>query len=60
MGLFSKKDKGSKRSGGKVVVTGKRIKGTWMMESSIAPNTRRGKRNDVILDTENRRLRTLH
>jgi hypothetical protein len=60
MALFSKKDNGSKRSGGKVVVTGKRIKGTWVMESSIAPKTRRGKPSDVILETENRRVRTLH
>jgi hypothetical protein len=60
MALFSKKDNGSKRGGGKVVVTGKRIKGTWMMESNLAPKTRRGRRSDVILDTENRRVRTLH
>ena len=60
MALFSKKDNGSKRGGGKVVVTGKRIKGTWVMESNLAPKTRRGKRSDVILETENRRVRTLH
>lgn len=60
MALFSKKNVGSKRRGSKVVVTGKRIKGTWVMESNIAPKTRRGKRSDVILETENRRVRTLH
>ena len=60
MALFSKKGNGSKRGGGKVVVTGKRIKGTWVMESNLAPKTRRGKRSDVILETENRRVRTLH
>ncbi|TFH25237.1 MAG: hypothetical protein E4H03_01360 [Myxococcales bacterium] len=60
MALFSKKDNGSKRGGGKVVVTGKRIKGTWVMESNLALKTRRGKRSDVILETENRRVRTLH
>ncbi|TFH24458.1 MAG: hypothetical protein E4H03_03605 [Myxococcales bacterium] len=60
MALFSKKDNGSKRGGGKVVVTGKRIKGTWVMESTLAPKPRRGKRSDVILETENRRVRTLH
>ena len=60
MALFSKKDGGSKRHGGKVVVTGERIKGTWVMESNLKPKTRRGKHNDVILETENRRVRTLH
>ena len=60
MALFSKKDSGSKRGGGKVVVTGKRVNGTWMMETNIAPKTRRGKHSNVILETENHRVRTLH
>jgi len=56
----SKKDSGSNKRGGKVVVTGKRIKGTWVMESNLAPKTRRAKGSDVILESENRRVRTLH
>jgi len=60
MAFFSKKDGGSKRRGGKVVVTGKRMGGTWTMESTVKPSTRRSKRSDAILQTENRRVRTLH
>lgn len=59
MAFFSKKNNGSKSSK-KVVVTGKRIKGTWVMESTLKPKSRRSKRSDVILETENRRVRTLH
>ncbi len=60
MALFSRRGADSKRRGAKVVVTGKRINGTWMMESNLPPKTKRGKRSDVILVTENRRVRTVH
>jgi len=60
MAFFTKKNGGSKRRSGKVVATGKRMGGTWTMESNVKPSTRRGKRGDSILQTENRRVRTLH
>lgn len=60
MALFSRRSSDSKRRGAKVVVTGKRINGTWVMESNLPPRTKRGKPSDVILETENRRARTIH
>jgi len=66
MGLFTKKAESTKRSigtKGKVVVTGKRVKGVWQMESALPLSGRRAKSSrsaGAILETENRRVRTLH
>lgn len=58
MGLFAKRE--DKQAKKQVVVTGKRVKGVWTMESSIRPRQRRAKHDGVILDSDNRRIRTLH
>lgn len=59
MGLFSGKAK-SKRSGTRVVATGKRVRGTWIMESLLSPQPRRTRTGSNVLVGENRRVRTLH
>ncbi len=61
MALFSKKDHGSKRRNRRLVVTGKRVKGTWIMESALPLRARRPRQTaTAILETQNRRVRTLH
>jgi hypothetical protein len=60
MGLLTSKAKGSKQAGKRVVATGKRIKGTWVMESLLSPKPRRSKSRTSTLAGENRRVRTLH
>lgn len=65
MGLFTKKAESTKTNTakGKVVVTGKRVKGVWQMESALPLSARRNRKSNAsrpILETENRRVRTLH
>ncbi len=60
MGMFGKKGDGSKRSTRRVVVTGKRLRGTWVMESALSPRTKSPRGATSNLPTENRRVRTLH
>lgn len=60
MALFSKKGGGSKRSRRRLVVTGKRIKGSWSMESVLPLEAKRSREGSAPLRTENRRVRTLH
>lgn len=62
MGLFKKSEttKGNQRH---VVVTGKRVKGVWQMESALPLSGARRKSSSgsgKILQTQNRRVRTLH
>lgn len=62
MGLF-KKSETSKRAERHVVVTGKRVKGVWQMESALPLSGARrkgSKTSSTILQTQNRRVRTLH
>jgi hypothetical protein len=59
MGLFLGKTK-SKRKGSRVVATGKRVRGTWIMESLLSPEPRRTRSGSNVLVGENRRVRTLH
>jgi len=54
------KGKGSKRKSATVVVTGKRVRGTWVVESLLSPQPRRTRANASVLVGENRRVRTLH
>ena len=57
MKLFNRE----KQSAGKLVVTGKRVRGTWMIESTLPAKAKRSALDPVLLiDTENRRVRTLH
>jgi hypothetical protein len=60
MGLFSKKENTSKDRRSRVVVTGKRVKGSWIMESALPLRRKATKTSGAILGTENRRVRTLH
>jgi hypothetical protein len=57
MGLFSSKQ--SKRAA-RVVATGKRVKGSWTMESRLSPKPNRRRGAQSVLADENRRVRTLH
>jgi len=58
MRLIGKKE--SKRKTTRVVATGKRVKGTWIMESLLSPKSGRGRSGSGVLVGENRRVRTLH
>ena len=50
-----------KQSAGKLVVTGKRVRGTWMIESTLPAKAKRSARDPgLLVDGENRRVRTLH
>jgi len=50
-----------RQSGSKLVVTGKRVRGTWMIESTLPAKAKRSARDPgVLIDSENRRVRTLH
>lgn len=63
MGLITNTKKETSRTtrrSTRVVVTGKRINGTWIMESKIAPQRRAGNQAQTALPATNRRVRTLH
>jgi hypothetical protein len=60
MGLFSSKAKSSSRRAARVVATGKRVKGTWIMESRLSPKPSTRRSGASVLAGENRRVRTLH
>ena len=54
-------DGSEKKAGKQVVVTGKRVRGTWMIESRLPAKAKRSRRDPgLMLDSENRRVRTLH
>ncbi len=59
MALFNNKQNDSKRRT-RLVATGKRVKGSWIMETALPAKTRQSNRREQILVTENRRVRTLH
>jgi len=59
MGWISNNKKTTSRTT-RVVVTGKRVKGTWMMESKLTPQRRTRRHAQNALPAENRRVRTLH
>lgn len=60
MALFSKNTKTEDSKTRKVVLTGKRTRGTWVMESRLEPKARRSSDDPSVLVAENRRVRTLH
>lgn len=60
MGLFSAKPKAAKQRTSRVVATGKRVRGTWMMESRLSPKPTPRRSGAAIVAGENRRVRTLH
>ena len=58
MAMFAKRQS---KKGQNLVVSGKRRDGVWTMESKLRPKARRSKTGDaLVLDRENRRVRTLH
>jgi len=59
MALFAKKAE-TKSGETRLVATGKRVKGTWMMESRLPIKAKRGRQSGQIMERENRRVRTLH
>ena len=61
MSLITNKTKNTTATKTRVVATGKRLKGTWMMESKLEPG-RRARRSDdqTAQPGRNRRVRTLH
>lgn len=61
MGLFTGgKSKTGKARATRVVATGKRVKGSWVMESLLSPKAQPTKTGHSNLVGENRRVRTLH
>ena len=51
---------GSQRSSSRVVFTGKRVKGSWVMET-LLPFARERSHNDAsVAGASNERVRTLH
>ncbi|MFT4570428.1 MAG: hypothetical protein ACI8TX_000567 [Hyphomicrobiaceae bacterium] len=60
MSLFRKSAKTEDSKSSRVVVTGKRLKGSWIMESTLEPKARRSAHDPSVLVAENRRVRTLH
>ncbi|RMD85032.1 MAG: hypothetical protein D6815_02845 [Candidatus Dadabacteria bacterium] len=60
MAFFSGKQKAPSKRRARLVATGKRVKGTWIMESTLPVKARRSRRCDAIIVGENRRVRTLH
>lgn len=44
----------------KLVFSGKRVQGTWIMETNLPVPVRRSAMNDGMVVSDNRRVRTLH
>lgn len=44
----------------KLVFSGKRLQGTWIMETNLAVPVRRSALNAGVVVADNRRVRTLH
>jgi len=49
-----------KPSDKKVVFSGKRVKGTWIMETDLPVPVRRSALHSEMVVSDNRRVRTLH
>ena len=61
MSLFRHKNESPKVESQKLVFSGKRLHGTWIMETNLPVPVRRGIFNDQdVVISENRRVRTLH
>jgi hypothetical protein len=42
------------------VFTGKRVEGTWSLETALPAAARASKKGNTMMGTENQRVRTLH
>lgn len=58
--IRSKNPKSSKAESKKLVFSGKRLEGTWTMETQLAVPVRRSALNANVVVADNRRVRTLH
>lgn len=61
MSMFrSKNPKSSNAESKKLVFSGKRLEGTWIMETQLPVPVRRSEMNSGVVVADNRRVRTLH
>lgn len=62
MSLFRTKNETSVKadSSKKLVFSGKRQEGTWVMETTLPVTVRRSALNSGVMVADNRRVRTLH
>jgi hypothetical protein len=61
MSLSRNKNEASTKSDSKkLVFSGKRLQGTWIMETNLPVPTRRSALNQDVVVSDNRRVRTLH
>jgi len=58
--IRTKNPKSSKVDSKKLVFSGKRLEGTWIMETQLAVPVRRSAMNANVVVSDNRRVRTLH
>jgi hypothetical protein len=56
----TKNPKSPKTDSKKLVFSGKRLEGTWIMETQLAVPVRRSAMNANVVVSDNRRVRTLH
>ena len=54
------KKSSSRNNDARVVFTGKRVEGTWSLESALPATSRASKKNNAMMRTDNQRSRTLH
>jgi hypothetical protein len=60
MSLIRSKNPKSLTDSRKLVFSGKRVEGTWIMETQLAVPVRRSAMNANVVVADNRRVRTLH
>ncbi len=56
----NKSETSTKADSKKLVFSGKRLQGTWIMETNLPVPVRRSILNQDIVVSDNRRVRTLH
>jgi hypothetical protein len=57
---LSRKNDAAKSETRKLVFSGKRREGTWIMETTLPVSVRRSPLNAGVVVADNRRVRTLH
>jgi hypothetical protein len=58
--IRTKNETPAKADSKKLVFSGKRLQGTWIMETNLAVPVRRSALNSGVVVADNRRVRTLH
>ncbi|MFN2427644.1 MAG: hypothetical protein ABR587_14485 [Candidatus Binatia bacterium] len=58
--IRTKNETTAKAESKKLVFSGKRLQGTWIMETKLDVPVRRSALNSGVVVAENRRVRTLH